>query len=50
MFQLGAGYQITSMREWKVDGDVGLGNTDQLSTINGSGLVLNLGVNIGFFQ
>jgi hypothetical protein len=50
MFQLAAGYQVTSMGDWKVDGDVDLGNTDDLSNINGSGLVINLGVNIGFFQ
>ena len=50
MFHLAGGYQITSMGEWNVDGDVGLGNTDALTNITGSGLVFNLGVNIGFFQ
>ena len=50
MLQLAAGYQITPMGIWKVDGDVDLGNTDKLSNINGSGLVFNFGVNIGFFQ
>jgi hypothetical protein len=50
MLQLAAGYQLTWMGNWKVDGDVDLGNTDALSNINGSGLVLNFGVNIGFFQ
>lgn len=50
MLHLAGGYQITSMGGWKVDGDVDLGNTDALSNIGGSGLVLNFGVNIGFFQ
>ena len=50
MFHLAGGYQVTSMGDWKVDGDVDLGNTDQLKNINGSGLVFNLGVNLGFFQ
>lgn len=50
MLQLAVGYQVTSMGDWKVDGDVELGNTDALSNINGSGLVLNFGINIGFFQ
>jgi len=50
MLQLAAGYQTTFMGDWKVDGDVELGNTDALSNINGSGPVVNFGVNIGFFH
>jgi hypothetical protein len=50
MLHLAGGYQLTFMGDWKVDGDVSLGKTDALSNINGSGLVINFGVNIGFFQ
>lgn len=50
MFNLSAGYQGTSMGEWKVDGDVGLGNTEKLNDVNGNGIVARFGINIGFFQ
>ena len=50
MFNLSAGYQATVMGTWKVDGDVGLGDEGALKKVNGSGLVFNLGINVGFFQ
>ena len=50
MFNLSAGYQITAMGTWKVDGDVSLGDEASLKDVTGSGLVFHLGVNIGFFQ
>jgi hypothetical protein len=50
MINLALGYQGTSMGSWKVDGNVGLGNTDKLNNINASGLVIHAGINIGFFQ
>lgn len=50
MFNLSLGYQGTSMGTWKVDGEVGLGDTNQLNDINGNGLVAHFGINVGFFQ
>lgn len=50
MFDISVGYQGTSMGTWKVDGDVGLGDTQKLNDINGSGFIAHFGINIGFFQ
>jgi hypothetical protein len=50
MIGVAVGYQGTAMGSWKVDGNVGLGNTDKLNNITASGLVIHAGINIGFFQ
>lgn len=50
MLDLSVGYQGTSMGTWKVDGDVGLGDTQKLNDINGSGFIVHFGINVGFFQ
>ena len=50
MFRLTAGYQGTSMGAWTVDRGVSLGNTTPLDNINGSGLIVSLGVFLGLFQ
>jgi hypothetical protein len=50
MFRVGAGYQGTSMGDWKVDRDVKLTNTTNLANVNGSGLIIHAGVFFGLFQ
>lgn len=50
MLNLSVGYQGTVMGEWKVDGDVGLGDTQKLNDVNGNGFIAQFGINIGFFQ
>ncbi|HYM20984.1 MAG TPA: hypothetical protein VEW28_08275 [Candidatus Kapabacteria bacterium] len=50
MLRVSAAYQGSSVSTWKADEDVGLGNTDQLAKINGSGFVANAGIYLGIFQ
>jgi hypothetical protein len=50
MFKASVAYQGSSVSTWKADEDVGLGTTDKLGSINGSGLMVNAGIYLGFFQ
>lgn len=50
MFRASVGYQGTSIGTWQADEDVPLGNTDDLSTTKGGGLIANAGIYLGIFQ